>query len=89
MITTDTLHVTCQEKGRGDKFEADVAPDCTANEIVRGLVEAGYLAAPTGTSEYKVTNGRTNTEISANTSLASADVEDGEVLMITTSHHGA
>ena len=51
---TDTLHITCQEKGRPDAFEADVAADCTANEVLRGLVEAGYLAAPTGDRAYRL-----------------------------------
>ena len=89
MLTTETIRITCQEKGRGDTFEADVAADCTANEIVRGLVEAGYLTGPTGEADYVLTNGRTGVAIPANMTLEAADVRDGEVLTVTKDHHGA
>ena len=87
--TTDTLRVTCHEKGRPETFDADVAADCTASEIVSGLVSTGYLSAATGDGAYVVTNGRTGDEITANQTLAAADVKDGEVLIINKSHFGA
>lgn len=88
-ITTDTLRVTCHEKGRPDTFDADVAADCTASEIITGLVEAGYLTGATGDDAYVVTNGRTGQAIPANQTLASGDVKNGEVLVITKDHYGA
>jgi hypothetical protein len=83
------LQITCQEKNRPDTFEADVAADCTGREIVQGLVEAGYLTAPGGDRSYRLTNGRTGTEITPSTSLGEAGVEDGEVITVTSDHHGA
>src|SRR5215207_8483148 len=73
------LQVTCQEKNRPDTFAAEVASDCTGQEILLGLVEAGYLAAPGPNRSYRLTNGRTGTEIERNTTLNQGDVRDGEV----------
>jgi hypothetical protein len=87
--TTDTLRVTCHEKGRPETFEADVAADCTSSEIVKGLVDAGYLAGAAGGESYGVLNGRTGQVIPPNQTLASGDVKDGEVLTITKDHNGA
>jgi hypothetical protein len=82
------LQIVCKEKGRGETFEAEVDADCTADEIVRGLVEARYLAPPTD-APYIVINGRTGATIPPGTSLAAAGVQDGEVLTITSKSHGA
>jgi len=87
--TTETLRVTCHEKGRQETFDADVAADCTASEIVAGLVESGYLSGVTGDQSYNLLNGRTGHMIPANQTLAAGDVKDGEVLTITKDHNGA
>jgi hypothetical protein len=86
---TEMLQITCQEKNRPDTFEAEVAADCTGQEIVRGLVEAGYLAAPSGNRSYRLTNGRTGVEIVPSMTLEQAGVVPGEVLTVTSDHHGA
>jgi hypothetical protein len=86
---TEMLQITCQEKNRPDTFEAEVAADCTGQEVVRGLVESGYLAAPSGNRSYRLTNGRTGVEIAPTMSLAQAAVVDGEVLTVMSDHHGA
>ena len=89
LTATDTLRVTCHEKGRPETFDADVASDCTAGEIISGLITAGYLSGATGNEAYGVTNGRTGQTIPANQTLAAGDVKDGEVLTITKDHYGA
>jgi hypothetical protein len=90
LSATDHLTITCQEKGRPDTFEAEVPTDCTANELLRSLVDDhGYLENSTGDFSYRLVVGRTGTEIPASTTLADAGVKDGEVLTITRDSHGA
>jgi hypothetical protein len=89
MLTAQTLRVTCHEKGRPDRFEADVAADCTGAEVVRGLIEAGYLTGPTSDDAFVVTNARTGTVVAPNASLEASEVRDGEVLTIMKDHFGA
>ena len=90
MLATDILTITCQEKGRPDTFDAEVPADCTANELLRSLVDDhAYLVAPTGDFSYRLLIGRTGTEIPASTTLADGGVKDGEVLTITRDSHGA
>ena len=86
---TDTLHIVCQEKGRDDVFEADVATDCTGAEVLRGLVEAGYLAAPTAQHQYELINPKTGKDIPSGQTLQDAAVENDDVLKIASTHHGA
>lgn len=85
----NTLRVTCHEKGRQDTFDADVAADCTASEIVDGLIEAGYLSGASANESYGVVNGRTGRVIPPGQTLAASDVMDGEVLAITKDLNGA
>lgn len=90
MLATDTITVTCQEKGRPDSFDVDVPLDCTANELLRSLVDdLDYLSAPTGDFSYRLIVGRTGTEVPANGTLDEAGVKDGEVLTITRDTQGA
>jgi hypothetical protein len=90
VLATETLTITCQEKGRPDSFEVEVPPDCTATELLRSLAhDLDYLVAPTGDFSYRLIVGRTGTEIPANSSLEEAGVKDGEVLTITRDSHGA
>ncbi|WP_445147769.1 EsaB/YukD family protein [Baekduia sp. Peel2402] len=89
MMTAQMLRITCHEKGRPDSFEADVADDCTVDEIVAGLIEAEYLTGPTPTDRYTLVNGRTGEALPADGTLLAAGVRDGDVLTVTKTHHGA
>lgn len=86
MPTAATIRITCHQKGRDARFEADVEPDCTGQEIVAGLVSANYLVAD---ADYTLFNARTGAEISPSGSLKDFEVRDGDVVSIAKGLNGA
>jgi hypothetical protein len=88
-VAPQTIKVRCNYRVRPDTYEADVAPDLRREELVAGLVQAGYLEAAHPGEIYHVTVRRTDRDLAPNEPLDRAGVEDGDELEIVGLTHGA
>jgi hypothetical protein len=86
---SDPLTIECTHPRTSERFVAEVLPQATGNQVVLGLVNAGFLeTAPPG-RPYKSVVDRTGKEIAPNMTLEAAQVQDGDVLAILQPGQGA
>lgn len=85
----DTIRIYCKAKERTLPYEADVSPDISVTEIIRGLNEAEYLPALAGGERWLIVHGATGDELPPNARLEDSGVKDGDQLEFLRRTHGA
>lgn len=85
----DRMTIECTHPRTSERFVAEVLPQATGNQVVLGLVKAGFLETPPAGRPYKPVVDRTGKEIPPNMTLEAAQVEDGEIVAILQPGQGA
>jgi hypothetical protein len=79
--------VSCKAKEVQASYEADVPLDITAQEIVEGLDEDGYLPSLSANERWIVVHPRSGNEITA--TLKDVGAQDGDQIILERQTHGA
>ena len=86
---TDTMRIFCKAKEAQDPYEAEVAPDISVSELVKGLNDVRYLPALAAGERWSVLHVRSSGSLTPNAKLDESDVEDGDLLEFSRDSHGA
>jgi hypothetical protein len=92
---TNKVALKFTDPRNSDTFEASVAPECTAEIALAGLMapnatpKGPFLQPPPSGRPYELVLTRTSQALSPNTTMGAAGVESGDVLEVRQSGQGA